>query len=981
MFVGREKELDKITKMIDDVSKGRGHALWIEGAEGIGKTALLEEVRKICLFRGFIVLYGKCLEEVRRPYYGIVEALKYGKLEHLIHPEHSEIIAIYIIYHKKSLLLAKREKKEMPDADIFASMFNAVQKFVDDSLSMMDSSTKSVKRHLDVLGYGGYRILVLRGKYVDIILVMTGRESERLKYDLLVELNAYEEAHERKLRMWNGENMDIGELLQNIEMLASRDRTISTEMDVENVMKGLCNISVDKPIAILLDDLQWADIETLNALRYLVRTLKKYRVIFIFSSRPIRGASSTLRQSYALFERESLIEERMILSNFSEKDTRKMVEKHYHPNAFPNKFYSFLHRESGGVPLYIAEMLKTLEADKTIERFRGAWYLTGNVESYSFAGKLRSVLNVRLEGLNAFERSVIEAAAVEGEVFHAEILTEILNEEKLKILRALRELELFYRLIKKENNHYQFVHKLLRDLIYEDLDSELRREYHRAIGEALLKTPGENNLYDVARHFYIAGDDRALEYIEKAAHYCVEKGFHSLAEELFMQAYNLKNDLDYLINAAEQASYAGMVADAVCIYKKILEMTNSDEIKRRYAYAVAETGDFKKAEEIAIKSIADIEGMEKARMHGVLGRIYALTGKCEEAIPHLKEYIKYAKMDNYIRDLSEGYRNLGIAYSNLNRLKEAEKCYILALGYAEKLGDSSLISSAVLDLGTVYSDEGYENKAVELYKLSMEISDADRDKHGASVAMIDIGLAYTAMGMLEEALETFLKCIEIKEEIGDMVGLSWAHCGLGEVYEKMLEPERAREHYEISLQLREMLGDALGAATTHINIAKLKWLLNKKEEAETHLKRAEVLLKNISKNADIIDIALERAKIYFLSGEIQKCLNILDKSTTEGGRYMKYECILLSGMKLEEVPPEPKEKSLIAQYHRILFLISRNDKELEVAIEMDKSPLNRALCSLYRKIFLDREDNYFEEFSAAYPAIISLRDYLEKTIA
>ena len=981
MFVNREKELDKITKMIDDLSEGRGHVLWIEGAEGIGKSALLEEVRKICLFKGFIVLYGKCLEEVRRPYYGIAEALKYGNLEYLVHPEHSEIIAIYIIYHKKGLLMAKREKREMPDADIFASVFNAVQKFVDDSLRMIDSAAKSVEGYLDVLGYGEYRILVLRGKYVDIILVVTGRESERLKYDLLVELNAYEESHEKKLRMWKGENIDTDELLQNIEMLVSRDKAISTEVDVENIMKGLHNLSLDRPIAILVDDLQWADVETLNTLRYLVRTLKKYRVLFIFSSRPIRGASRILRHSYTLFERDSLIEERMELSNFSEKDTEKMVKKYYYPNTFPNRFYSFLHRESGGVPLYIVEMLKTLEADKTIERFRGAWHLVGDVESYSFAGKLRSILNVRLEGLSAFERSVIEVAAVEGEVFHAEILMEILDEEKLKILRALHELELFYRLIKKENNHYKFVHKLLRDLIYEDLDPELRREYHRAIAEALLNMPGKNNLYDIAGHFYMAGDDRALEYVEKAAHYCAEKGFHALAEELFMQAYELKNDLNFLVDAAEQASCAGMVADAVRIYEKILKIKNNDEIKRRYAYAVSETGDFKKAEEIAIESIVGMEGMEKARMHGVLGRIYALTGRCEDAIPHLKEYIKYAKMDNHIRDLSEGYRNLGIAYSNLNRLEEAEKCYILALEYAEKLGDSSLISSAVLDLGTVYSDEGYENKAVELYKLSMEISEADRDKHGVSVAMIDIGLAYMAMGMLEEALETFLKCLEIKEEIGDQVGLSWTHCGLAEVYERMLEPKRAREHYEISLQLREMLGDALGAATTHINIARLKWLLNKKEEAEVHLNRAEVLLKNISKNTDLIDIVLERAKIYFLSGEIHTCLNILNEPATEGGRYMKYECMLLAGMELKEIPPAPTDKSLMAQYHRILFLISHNDDELELAIECDKSPLNRAICSLYKKFFLDEDDKYFDDFSAVYPAILSLRYYLEKTRA
>ncbi|KOX13158.1 LuxR family transcriptional regulator [Saccharothrix sp. NRRL B-16348] len=65
-LAGRERELGRVLALVDDLSRGRGTALLVEGEPGIGKTALVRAACDVAAARGFRVCRGAG-DELGRP--------------------------------------------------------------------------------------------------------------------------------------------------------------------------------------------------------------------------------------------------------------------------------------------------------------------------------------------------------------------------------------------------------------------------------------------------------------------------------------------------------------------------------------------------------------------------------------------------------------------------------------------------------------------------------------------------------------------------------------------------------------------------------------------------------------------------------------------------------------------------------------------------------------------------------------------------
>src|SRR4051794_24398837 len=77
---GREAELEAIADVVDAVARGAGTVLMVRGEPGIGKTALLTDVRDRALAHRFVVLEGRATELERDvAFVPLVDALE----EHL----------------------------------------------------------------------------------------------------------------------------------------------------------------------------------------------------------------------------------------------------------------------------------------------------------------------------------------------------------------------------------------------------------------------------------------------------------------------------------------------------------------------------------------------------------------------------------------------------------------------------------------------------------------------------------------------------------------------------------------------------------------------------------------------------------------------------------------------------------------------------------------------------------------------------------
>jgi predicted ATPase len=68
-FVGRERELDHLSRVLGDAFAGQGSAWLVGGESGVGKSRLADELRTLALVRGVTVLSGQAVREGRSPYH------------------------------------------------------------------------------------------------------------------------------------------------------------------------------------------------------------------------------------------------------------------------------------------------------------------------------------------------------------------------------------------------------------------------------------------------------------------------------------------------------------------------------------------------------------------------------------------------------------------------------------------------------------------------------------------------------------------------------------------------------------------------------------------------------------------------------------------------------------------------------------------------------------------------------------------------
>lgn len=74
IFVGRKKELDDLTQLLERAIAGKGLTLFISGEAGSGKTRLITEFLKTAKNKDVTVLAGWCLSDAAVPYFPFVEA-------------------------------------------------------------------------------------------------------------------------------------------------------------------------------------------------------------------------------------------------------------------------------------------------------------------------------------------------------------------------------------------------------------------------------------------------------------------------------------------------------------------------------------------------------------------------------------------------------------------------------------------------------------------------------------------------------------------------------------------------------------------------------------------------------------------------------------------------------------------------------------------------------------------------------------------
>jgi tetratricopeptide (TPR) repeat protein len=807
-MVGREKELAQLKTFLDKARRGNGNAVFIAGEAGVGKTRLLEELNGYALEQGVDVLQGWSLSESLTPYMPFLEALRSGGLESLFADEVPRIEAIYLVSHSGlSIEEVIREETKL-DPDIFSGMLTAVGNFVQDSLSMLTGT--ETEGSLNSLGYENYRILIESMKNVNLVVILTGKENEFLVNDMKEVLVNVDRQYGAVLKEWDGNKMGLHGLDSIMERLitsgkydgidyAKDDPKIKRNRLFENIFLGIERNTKVNPSLLCIEDLQWADPSSLALLHYVARNTRKCNLLILGTYRP-EDVSTTkdgeihhLIEAMQMMSREDLIQ-KIEIERLEEFHMDMILTSILGNNDLTNDFKKQLFIETEGNPFFIISLIQMLIKENTIDEKDGVWILTKDLNEAKIPSKIRDVIVRRLNRVDKENKEILEYAAIIGEEFTSEILTQATNHGRIEVLKELRDLEQNHKLIRSIDPKYKFDHAKIKEVLYSNIPAALRTEYHTIIAQSI-ETLNKDNLDD-------AIGDLAYHYY---------------------RSRNKVKALPYLLNAAEKAKRDYSSEEAIGFYNLCIELEENPQNRITIFNSLGDiydsTGNFNKSIESYEYALELIE--DKKMIAGIkakIGRIHERKGDYDGSIKICNEALELVK-DKGCKEEALAHYNLGIDYMWKGEYDKALKHCLKSLEIRKKINDYKGISQSLNAIGIVEMNVGDLDKALDYYQKGLDISEKIDSLSDVVKQLMNIGIVLQEKKDFDKALEYYEKSLKISEKTGNQLNTERCLHNMGHMFSEMGEHDKALEHLEKSLKISEQNGEKGVAALNYHQLA------------------------------------------------------------------------------------------------------------------------------------------------------------------
>ena len=475
-FVAREHELSALESFLQAALAGQGRVTFVVGEAGQGKTALLQEFarRAQAACPDLVVASGDC-----DAYTGIGDP--YLPLR--------EILAL-LTGDVESRLLARA------------------------------MGTDQARRLRDLLPVAVRGFLEGSADLVDVFVP----GAELLRRALSVE-------------PWPDCDAWIGRLAALVERKATLpgDPNLQQAALFEQYTRLLTKLADERPLLLLIDDLQWADGGSCSLLFHLGKRIAGSRIMILGAYRPSEVALGRAGERHPL---ETVFNELRRLYGDNQLDLglaegRAFVDAFLdsEPNQLNEEFRQSLYAVSQGQPLATVELLRDLQArGGLVQDSTGCWTARPGLEWSAFPARVEAMIAERIARLDEQQRHALQVASVEGETFTAEVVARVVGVGERDVVRLLsEELDRAHRLVRAEGvrhldgqrlSIYRFRHILFQKYLYTTLDAVESSHLHDAVASALQALHGEQTddvAAELARHFGAAGaTDEAADFLKRA---------------------------------------------------------------------------------------------------------------------------------------------------------------------------------------------------------------------------------------------------------------------------------------------------------------------------------------------------------------------------------------------------------------------------------------------------------------------------------
>jgi predicted ATPase len=294
----------------------------------------------------------------------------------------------------------------------------------------------------------------------------------------------------------------LGQLLgvlsePELERLQRQVQGASAARMLRELAEALDVLTVEVPLVVVLEDLQWSDQSTVDALAYVAQRRGPARLLVLGTYRPVEMAlrAHPLRGLVQELCGRGQAVERPLELLAAEAVTAYVTGRLGGPVAAP--LAAFICERTEGNALFLVNIVEHLVQQGFVVQRAGTWTLRVGSEAQvaSLPEGLRQLLVRRLEALPPAVRRVLEAASVVGKVFTVAAVAagsqvpvedvEAVCEGLAAQQHLLDDAGLQVWPDGTSGGRYRFQHALYQQVLYEQIGTVRRRQLHRRIGERL----------------------------------------------------------------------------------------------------------------------------------------------------------------------------------------------------------------------------------------------------------------------------------------------------------------------------------------------------------------------------------------------------------------------------------------------------------------------------------------------------------------
>lgn len=543
-----------------------------------------------------------------------------------------------------------------------------------------------------------------------------------------------------KLRALIGqfENLGVGHLRSTVLGKARR------QVLFDAIRALLADAVADRPVVLLMEDIQWVDTASLMLMADIRRRMGHYPVMLIVTGR--YGPTDELPCS---------ADQVLALPPLDRSASRRLLSLSLATDRLARRLQDQLLDTAGGNPLFICEIAAALRQGNVLRCGQDRCEIKGSVAELKTPESLQAVLAARLDALSPDLKQLIQWAAVIDNAFSADTMALFIGWPVDRVSTGLEDLNRMGILVdraKGDMRQFRFRQQMMREVAYNSLLHQDRRRWHQqvaAVSEGLAGKHTRQQAGFLSHHFQRAANwPKAFNYTLEAA--LAAEQSHSCHDVLA----NLERSLQILESG--QFEYAGLMALDLYLWQGRMQFA--------VGQLAAAQATFEKMEDESNR-LEDFSGRAEAVFR--IGWLAFYQHHPDRAITHLEQAVALSRREGIDDVMLKATGFLGFVRAVLGRLDEARPLLDEALRLSLHHGTARARAWSLSHLLRFCSWTGDFDRALALGEELEQLNRKIASPYFSLMHRLVMGQVYGSLGQLDAAqrsLRKGLKQLETSED-------------------------------------------------------------------------------------------------------------------------------------------------------------------------------------------------------------------------